>query len=146
MHPTRQRTAAASSKQRHHSVATLRPCIVGLSSLQTAGHKGRKSRPSGDGDDDNDDVLSTASFETNDTYGSGIDVGDANGSGSRSESSYPVGGVRAGGEEDSKAVEDFKDAVYMIAEKRWVMVLLMFYRERHVARELCHSFSFNPES
>eukprot|EP00904_Undaria_pinnatifida_P010094 jgi/Undpi1/6214/HiC_scaffold_20.g08698.m1 len=117
MHPTRQRTAAASSKQRHHSVATLRPCIVGLSSLQTAGHKGRKSRPSGDGDDDNDDVLSTASFETNDTYGSGIDVGDANGSGSRSESSYPVGGVRAGGEEDSKAVEDFKDAVYMIAEK-----------------------------
>lgn len=100
------------------------------------GQRGKKSRPRGDGDDDIDDGLSSASFETNDTYGSAIDVGDANGSGSRSESSYPPGGGGGGGgEEESKAVEDFKDAVYMLTEKRWVVVLFLLSRRRDVARD-----------
>ena len=98
------------------------------------GQRGKKSRPRGDGDDDIDDGLSSASFDTNDTYGSGIDVGDANGSGSRSESSYPPGGG-GGGEGESKAVEDFKDAVYMLTEKRWVEVLFLLSSRRDLARE-----------
>lgn len=120
----------------HPTATTPGPCIACPPPLQTSGQRGKKSRPRGDGDDDNDDGLSSASFDTNDTYGSGIDTGDANGSGSKSESSYPAGGGGGcGGEEESKAVEDFKDAVYMLTEKRWVLLLFLFSRRRGVARE-----------
>lgn len=130
----------------HPTATTSGPCIACPPPLQTAGHKGKKSRPRGDGDDDNDDGLSSASFDTNDTYGSGIDIGDANGSGSRSESSYPAGGGGGGGgEEESKAVEDFKDAVYMLTEKRCVAVLFLFSCRRDVAREI-DSFAFGTHT
>lgn len=54
-----------------------------------------------------DDFDDSASADTTDTYGSGID-GD----------SYPPAGGAGRGEEDSEAVEDFKIGVYKLTEKR----------------------------
>lgn len=65
--------------------------------------------------------MSSTSFDTNDTYGSAIDLGagDANGGGAKSEGGHPSGSG-GGGEDSSKAVDDFKDAVEMLTEKRCV--------------------------
>lgn len=78
------------------------------------GNKGRKSPSSREefGDDVIDDAMSTTSI---DTYGSALDYSEAyNGGG---------GGAweAAGGEEgvNSKAVDDFKDGVEQLMEKRW---------------------------
>lgn len=61
--------------------------------------------------------MSTTSWDTNDTYGSAIDNGGQqegyyNGGGARSD----TGSVADVGE--SKAVDDFKDAVELLTEKR----------------------------
>ncbi|CAM9153053.1 unnamed protein product, partial [Sphacelaria rigidula] len=83
------------------------------------GKKGSAARPSReDAQDDFDEAMSTTSWDTNDTYGSAIDNGGQqesyyiNGGGARSD----TGSVADVGE--SKAVDDFKDAVELLTEKR----------------------------
>lgn len=85
----------------------------------TTGKKGSAARPSReDAQDDFDEAMSTTSWDTNDTYGSAIDNGGQqesyyiNGGGARSD----TGSVADVGE--SKAVDDFKDAVELLTEKR----------------------------
>lgn len=86
------------------------------------GHKSRKSPGKADGDaGEFDDAMSSASYDTNDTYGSGLDYHDAapgGGAGNRAEGSYPSGGDGGGEEKNSKVVDDFKDAVDQLTEKR----------------------------
>lgn len=134
-HASRQRVRTTS-----HCSTPYEPCVLqrinqpttpdGAFSLFLTGQKGRKSAPRGDGDDDFDDAMSTTSFDTIDTYGSGIDVGDGggdlNGGWGRSEGPNGGGsggaGGSGGGERESKAADDFKEGVDMLTEKRCVSV------------------------
>lgn len=57
---------------------------------------------------------------TTDTYGSAFDYAEANNGGGGGAASDGRGGEAAGGEDgrNSKAVDDFKDGVEMLTEKR----------------------------
>lgn len=77
------------------------------------GNKGRRTPPRGRGEDELDEALSTTSFDSYDTFASGIDA--ANGE-ARSPSVGESEGMAA--EETDKAVESFQDGVEMLTEKR----------------------------
>lgn len=80
-----------------------------------AGRK-QSERERTDHDEVVDDAMSTTSWDTNDTYGSAVDNGfpDANGGGARSDADS----VTQGADAEGKAVDDFKDAVELLTEKR----------------------------
>lgn len=65
-------------------------------------------------DDVGEDAMSTASWDTNDTYGSAVDNGFPEANGTRSD----AGSSTPGADTENKAVDKFKDAVELLAEKR----------------------------
>eukprot|EP00903_Cladosiphon_okamuranus_P008426 g8099.t1 len=86
------------------------------------GNKGKKSSNINRDDfGDDDDAMSAMSAGTTDTYGSAFDFPEVNNVGGAGVASDDRGGEAAGGEHgssSSKAVDDFKDGVEMLTEKR----------------------------
>lgn len=100
-----------------HQAIIDRDLAVGSSTFRyvliSAGNKGKK--PGSREDDETfDEAVSTTSWDTNDTA-SAVDQGglEANNNGARSDT-----GSLAAALEDSQAVDDFKDAVEQLSEKR----------------------------
>eukprot|EP00752_Nemacystus_decipiens_P010366 g9236.t1 len=81
------------------------------------GNKGKRSPNRDDFGDEFDDTLSTG---TTDTYGSAFDYPEMNNGGGGGAAPDGRGGEAAGGEDggSSKAVDDFKDGVEMLTDKR----------------------------
>lgn len=71
-----------------------------------------------------------SSTSTNDTYGSALDYPDAynGGGGGGGGGAWEAAGGEDGG--NSKAVDDFKDGVEQLTEKRWVTIKLLHALER----------------
>lgn len=92
------------------------PLLVSIDPLPIprTGNKGKKSNGRDEVGDDIDDAMSSVSI---DTYGSSLDYEVNNGGGSAYDSR---GGEAGGGEEGSgsKSVDDFKEGVEMLTEKR----------------------------
>ena len=107
--------------------AVVRFCLLkcGTYLSRSPGNKGRKSAPRCEGDGEFDEAMSAESFDTFDTFASGVDAGNG-------DPRSPIGGGGGGTEEGSKKIEgtagddiekatgSFKDGVEMLTEKRSV--------------------------